>query len=246
MINVTTLEFADHLRRSIDLSQSKAILSTALARLGYGNFIYALLPSKPDGILEDAIILDTFDPAWMRQYLSDDMHKTDYAAAHILNGGGPLLWSDMFAGIQSGGIEQKYKKTADATWDWGYRNGVSLSLDQNGPFTAVASIVADGSAGATDHADHFAENSAEIIALLDSFHASIDRKTLALDYHGVTMRELEILKWLAEGLLAKEIAFKTGTSIHTIHKQMKSVKKRLSAATMTQAVAKAVMIGLLH
>lgn len=241
-----TLDFAHLLGGAKDNQESQSILSSALDRLGYGSFIYALLPSNPAGILKDPVILDTFNPEWMRQYVSEELHKTDFAAAYTFNGGPPMLWSDMFAGIQNGRIEKIYKKTADATQDWGYRNGVSFSIDHIGPFKAVASIVADSSAGTTDHAGHFERNRTQITALLDSFHASIDRQTLGLKYHGITRRELEVLKWLSEGLLAKEIAYKTGTSVHTVQKQMKSVKLRLSSATVTQAVAKAVMMGLLH
>lgn len=63
--------------------------------------------------------------------------------------------------------------------------------------------------------------------------------------HGLTSREREILRLLAEGLLKKEIADKLDISVHTVSTHMRRVYVKLQVRTNTGAVAKALREGLI-
>lgn len=59
----------------------------------------------------------------------------------------------------------------------------------------------------------------------------------------LTHREVDVLRSLASGLLVKEIAHQSGRTVSTIEKQMRSARRKLKAATTTQAVCIAMDAG---
>lgn len=76
---------------------------------------------------------------------------------------------------------------------------------------------------------------------LDAPNLGVFMKKVAL-----TTRESEVLEWQARGLLLKEIAHQTGRSYHTVEQQATSARKRLSARTTTEAVARAIALDLIE
>lgn len=68
--------------------------------------------------------------------------------------------------------------------------------------------------------------------------------TLPIDY-GLTPRELEILRLLAEGMLKKEIADSLGISKNTVSTHLRRVYGKLFVNTNTGAVSKALREGIL-
>ena len=61
----------------------------------------------------------------------------------------------------------------------------------------------------------------------------------------LTRREREVLELVAEGLGQREIGGRLGIGTETVRAHLQKVRKRLSATTSTQAVAKAMRLGLL-
>lgn len=61
----------------------------------------------------------------------------------------------------------------------------------------------------------------------------------------LTPREIDCLSWLARGLRAAEICWKLGITEKTFEKHIFSAKSKLKSRTRDQALAKAVLMGLL-
>jgi DNA-binding NarL/FixJ family response regulator len=61
----------------------------------------------------------------------------------------------------------------------------------------------------------------------------------------LTPREIEVLRWLAEGLGNKEIAAKLAISEHTAKFHVASILAKLGAATRTEAVTQGIRRGLI-
>jgi DNA-binding NarL/FixJ family response regulator len=59
-----------------------------------------------------------------------------------------------------------------------------------------------------------------------------DKKTI------LTKRETEIIRYLAKGLLYKEIGARSSISIETVKKHSKNIYKKLNARNRTEAVNK--------
>ena len=63
--------------------------------------------------------------------------------------------------------------------------------------------------------------------------------------YGLTAREQEILRLLAEGLLKKEIADALSISVNTVSTHLRRVYDKLHVNTNTGAVAKALREGII-
>lgn len=61
----------------------------------------------------------------------------------------------------------------------------------------------------------------------------------------LTVREREVLKWLANGLRTTEIAYKMKIAEVTVHKHLRTLRRKLNARTREQAVAIALRDSLL-
>jgi DNA-binding CsgD family transcriptional regulator len=72
----------------------------------------------------------------------------------------------------------------------------------------------------------------------------------ALDESGdailLTPRETEVLAAAAKGMSNKEIARELGISLHTVKFHLESLTRKLHAQGRTEAVAKALTLGLLQ
>ena len=74
--------------------------------------------------------------------------------------------------------------------------------------------------------------------VLDAFAAMQTGQECLDDYH-LTLREREILRLMADGLLKKEIAKHLDLSVHTVSTHLRRVYGKLQVQTNTGAVAKA-------
>lgn len=62
----------------------------------------------------------------------------------------------------------------------------------------------------------------------------------------LTPRELEVLKWTADGKTAPDIGDILGISVPTVNFHIKNVVHKMKAANKTAAVVQALMSGLLN
>lgn len=78
------------------------------------------------------------------------------------------------------------------------------------------------------------------------FERSFAKDTVESDPLPLTNREIEILKLVASGLIAKEIADKLKLSTHTIYTHRKNIMRKLKIGTSTELVLYAVKNGLVE
>ena len=62
---------------------------------------------------------------------------------------------------------------------------------------------------------------------------------------GLTVREIEILKWMADGKTSNDTAGILNLSVATVNFHMKNAISKLNAPNKTCAVAKALILGML-
>lgn len=62
----------------------------------------------------------------------------------------------------------------------------------------------------------------------------------------ISERELECLKYIANGLRIKRVANKLGITEDTVNYHLRSLRNKLNAKTLPEAVAKAVKFGFLE
>ena len=85
-----------------------------------------------------------------------------------------------------------------------------------------------------------------------TWYDSLPRSTSAADTSsrphndsGLTLRELEVLRLVADGLTNQAIADKLFVSDHTVHRHLANILNKLSVSSRAAAVAQAARRGLL-
>lgn len=78
-----------------------------------------------------------------------------------------------------------------------------------------------------------------------NFYSSTPVIPVVQDVETISVRELEVLKHVAEGLSNKEIASELAISAHTVARHVTNIMRKLEAANRAQAATMAFRRGLL-
>ena len=240
-----TRDLIDRLQGVTEPDDISQILQSTISEFGYEQFVYARIPFAGEEALGEYINLDNLNEEWIEFYLDNELFADDYMAAYCTTNSAPLVWSDCYRAIDAGRWKQRYADTANISRDWGVLSGVTIPLPSVGRYTAGISLVADPNLSVAKQDARFRRNEDILVTLASVFHAHVDTRKITRDYFGVSPAELEVLKWSSEGMQAEEIAATLGKSTKTVHKQVVFAQRRLGAKTMPQAVAKAVLLGLI-
>jgi DNA-binding NarL/FixJ family response regulator len=90
------------------------------------------------------------------------------------------------------------------------------------------------------------EIAAEVVALGASLEEHLGRRAAADHEHaGLSRRELEVMRLVAEGLTNREIADRLVLSTRTIDMHVRSILAKLRCRTRTEAAGRAAELGLL-
>jgi len=233
------------MRGAADSDAAIALLSTRLREFGFERFAYARMPVGRSGQPDSYVSVSTLPDDWVRDYTEGAFYRHDVMAQHCLRSTDPYPWSRYHAGVESGEINGPWAELGWLARDWGVANGVTVPLRSAGSFRAGISLVADPEADPRDRERAFERHRDEILALVESFHATVELGAVAAAEYRVTARELEVLRWVADGFRTGQIADRLGTSAHTVEKQLRAARDRLGAATVPQAVARAIALGIL-
>ncbi|MFJ3526040.1 helix-turn-helix transcriptional regulator [Pseudomonas sp. NPDC090203] len=75
-------------------------------------------------------------------------------------------------------------------------------------------------------------------------HTNPDISVQTHCYKGLTLREVEVLKWSAEGKTAAEVAIILDLKIRTVNFHIGSAKRKIGVTNKTSAVVHAALQGL--
>ena len=144
-------------------------------------------------------------------------------------------------------------------------DAVDLYLQSGAPFEVARSRIELARAlGALGRTEHAVEEARRAVGLLTELHAEFElgRARTVLESlsaiqpggeppdasrnGGITKRELEVLRLVAEGLNNQTIAERLFVSDHTVHRHLANILRKLSVSTRAAAVAQAVRRGLLN
>ena len=220
-------------------------LLAVLEQFGFTQGGYTSGFMREDETFHDLIIVDNLTDEWKDTYIKMDWANFDYVNLHCAKSLLPLQWSKIYDGLDRGIIDQKYKTVANACDDFGFRNGFSIALANRGTFKSGAGFIYDRDLSADECEKLFSDNQFLLTNLLYLFHNHLDRGFLGVQHFNLSHREIEVVKWLSDGLRVKNIAHHLSTSPHTVEKQIASARQKLSAATNAQAVARAVSAGII-
>jgi LuxR family transcriptional regulator len=212
------------------------IEASALA-LGFAHCAYGLrIPLRFSN--PKTTLLNNYDPAWQQRYADEGYVSVDPTVLHGRRSQTPLIWSEqLFAPV---------RKLWDEAQSFGLRIGWAQSnLDVGGGFGMLS--LARPSEPITQ-----AELTAKEVKM--RWLAHITHLTLSRIFVGrqsaqilpqLTAREIEVLKWTADGKTSAEISDLLVVSENTVNFHVKNAVLKLQVANKTAATVRAAMLGLL-
>ncbi|WCM90271.1 autoinducer binding domain-containing protein [Acidovorax sp. NCPPB 3576] len=210
-------------------------IKSAAADLGFERCAYTLYIPVPIS-RPQVYQVDDFPEEWQKRYSLADYHHIDPSVAHCRKSERPVVWNDeLFASApelwreaQSHGLK--------VGWSQANQNTGSL----RGVLTLVRSSVP------------LAEAELKVSEPLMSFLASASYEAMGRAMkalHGthqkafLTSRELETLKWTADGKTMGDIAQILDVSENTVRFHLKNATAKLQSPNKTAAAVKAALLG---
>lgn len=208
---------------------------------GFEQTLIAVVPERPTS-LDEAFLHSNYSPQWLGQYGSRQLVNIDPTVAHCVTQSTPLIWEpSIFA-------SKKQKEMYEEASSYGLRSGISLPFHGANSEIGILCFVNDSTPGKP-----LQQEMLQLIPALSmmrdfAFEASL--KFAKLSNHPpaptLTRRELECLKWCADGKTTWEIAQILKCSESTIAFHFGNLRHKFKATTRRQVVVKAIHCGLVR
>lgn len=209
-------------------------------RLGFDHFVYALKVgmhlNRPH-----FLVFSGFPQAWVDHYLGENYFESDPVMAQAMQSSLPLSWNEDFF------IRRQRRRIWEEAASHGLSHGLSFAVHEGRGLAGVFTVARDRpiTMPGVELANLFGH--AQFLA--GSIHQSITRTELL---HAVpeaaielTDRERECLRWAADGKTAWEIGQILRISERTAIFHLNNCMSKLGAVNKTQAVVRAMTLGLL-
>jgi len=214
-----------------------AVLARAARELG---FEYCALGMRLPLPLSNPkiVMLNNYAPSWRERYAAAHYVSVDPTVAHALASTRPLLWSDdVFAG-------------APALWEDARGHGLHTGWAQPvHDIKGVASLLTLARSHEAVSAREADAKSAQVAWLAQAAHEALAGLLAARpDGAGsirLTGREVDVLRWAADGKTASETAEILRIGERTVIFHIDNALRRLGAANKTSGVLKAAMLRLI-
>lgn len=185
-----------------------------------------------------SLMYSNYPAAWLARYHEQNYIACDPTVAHGMRSSAPVVWSDAFFAA----VPQLWKE-AQAH---GVRHGWAQSRrDPEGTYSLL--VLARSADPVTE-----SELKAKLPAMRWLLHASHEAMkatdaacALKQQVEELSDREIDVLRWTAEGKTSAEVAEILGISERTINFHISSVITKLGACNKTSAAVRAAMLGLL-
>ena len=213
-------------------------VESASAALGFQYCAYGLRVPLP--LTNPAtVMLNNYPKGWQERYENQSYVKTDPTVLHGRQSRAPLVWSDdVFVGVPQ-------------MWDEARSFGLCVGWAQS----SLDAIGVGGMLTLARSSDDLSEaelraNGQRMRWLVSVAHLALSRvvnaKRPASPAPNLTAREIEVLKWTADGKSAQEIADILVLSKNTVDFHVKNAVCKLQTANKTAAVVRAALLGLLN
>lgn len=230
-------DFLTDLQHSHDEKSVFACVLSAAQNLGFDYCAYGLRLPLP--ITNPKVfMLNNYPLAWRQQYEGAGYLAIDPTVSHGRRTQTALVWDDsVFAGVQ---------EMWEGARSFGLRVGWSQSnFDCNGTVGMLTLSRSDSSLTQKElHA-----NESKLHCLVSASHSALSRvlasKSDTSTKISLTAREIEVLKWIADGKTSSETSEILHISVDTVNFHMKNAILKLRSTNKTGAVVRALMLGLL-
>lgn len=208
--------------------------------LGVAHFAYHAT-SAGELTKNGPLIATTYDDRWVKRYVSQDYQQIDPVVVASLRAWRPVDWRGLdFASPIKGRLLAEAKEFDIST------QGVTIPVHGPGGEHALVSVNAAASEKAWGC--YIDEMRRDLLLTAYFLHNKI--RSLSDDAEdgalvALSVREFEVLHWLARGKTFEEVADILHISRRTVRAHIDGARRKLNAVNATHAVAKALSFGLI-
>lgn len=227
---------ADQLAACGTFAEVSALFTAAIAPYGYtASACGAFVPTETGP--EAHFFFQDWPETWIALYVKRNFHQVDFGVAEARRRVAPFTWTEA--------LETRVLSRAEAElWEtarqWGWTDGLSVPIHGPGGYLGLVTMAGKRPLLPPERdrlhllAFHVHERCRLIAGLAMT----------AAPRAGLSVRELECLRWVAAGKTDPEIAALVGLSRETVKDHVDAARRKLGAQTRPQAVARMVLAGL--
>lgn len=205
---------------------------------GFDYFFFRMTP-RFGNITTNSKVITNYPNDYVERYEKGHLSQKNPLVTHCQLSIMPIIWSsDVFREAPD---QWKATQTCGLTYGW------SQSVhDPNGAVSMLS--LARKNHPVTE--GEFSDKAANVLWLCNQLHSAILERChlhhrLGIHVIRLSERELEVLKWAAEGKIASDIGMILCLSTRTVNFHISSAMKKLGANNKTAAVIMAAKLGLL-
>ena len=247
----------DRLDAAAGLAARLDVMVDALQDLGFTSlgYDYTPVPATPEGMLISPSLFEVrnIDPELPDLWCNGGFAQIDPMQELSAKSSSPFLWScrrdndNDEQNALNGVVGERHQPVIHYLKDTRMTVGVSVPMRlANGGLATFNSVRFDPEPGfEKDARRHLGEVALAGYVFHNAALATFDPDSIATRHVKLSPRERECLKLCAQGLTAKQIAFRLDRSPATVMLHLKSATRKLGARNRVQAVARAAHYRLL-
>lgn len=229
----------NRLRRCSSTTEICASVLKFAGPVGATNLLAGMIPSP--GVSRSAqlshVLLDSWPQEWSARYFSRGYLYRDPTIRLVRDGAPAFQWSEL--GVNRAVTPTENNIMSEAT-EFRLRDGFTTSM-----LTAERWPVGFSVAGERLELDQYERRTLELVCAFAVGCAIVLVEDVRDREVRLTARQLDVLRWAAEGLTIEQIADRLTISAHTADTHLRAVRERLGVTNTVQAVAEAFRLGII-
>lgn len=231
-MNADLMSTIEAIQTQTDSAGILDIMYDAIGDYGFERFIVSGLPDRGMDV-RPFVLLSGWSDEWYERYTGLGYVDIDPVARHCFSTTLPFDWSDAPYDPET---DLPARKVMDEARDFGMGDGFCVPIHMEGGMQGVVSLV-----GETRQLDDKSRLELHMLSLYA--HGQLrflnSRAGLA-PRRAITARESEVLKWVAAGKTASEIADITGLSQRTVNQHCENAQNRMGTNNRVHTVVEAI------
>jgi DNA-binding CsgD family transcriptional regulator len=229
-------QFHLKLRRLRSLASMVSLFRSTIAPFGFDTFACGELDLTERA--RSVFYVIGWPDRWRDFYLKSGLIQRDPIVDTLAYRREPYTWSDLRRDRKFGKLGRDVLKQAAVH---GWTEGLVVPMPSNGSRLGLVSL-----AGTCEELAAEAQAYLTLISIGFQMHARamVGRQGFAVPPAGLTQREIDSVRLVAQGHSDKTIASRLGVAPSTSHEFIEKAKRRLRARTRMQMVAIAVSLGI--
>ncbi|MDH4609322.1 helix-turn-helix transcriptional regulator [Pseudomonas sp. BN102] len=184
------------------------------------------------------VTLNNYPDAWNKEYDQNNYFASDPIIKHCLNSNSPIIWS-----------EQSFSSNR-ALYEHAKAFGLRYGWTQSSWATPSSKGFVSLSRGALPISPKELESKeAKMSFLVREVHACVSEVLMPMNpprlHEELSLREIEILKWIADGKNGEIIAQLLGITERTVTYHVVNIIQKMDVTNRTAAAVKAVLLGII-